>query len=130
MLGCFDIAPTLRSVLLQVSQPVFSNRLPYVDLSKSQSPNSLNRRVHRQRIHIEQSPTDWSWPLEVIFSVILACSTSCLAFSASSFACSDSSTARSASDLALSSSEILLVEITKSACSFSIVRFNSDGNCS
>ena len=58
---------------------------------------------------------------EVLFSAILACSTSCLALSAARVACSASSSARSASDLALSSSAILWVEIAKSACSFSMV---------
>src|SRR5438034_163913 len=52
MLGCFDIAPMLRSVLSQVSQPVFSRRLPCVDLSKSQSRNLLGRRIRRQLILI------------------------------------------------------------------------------
>jgi len=64
---------------------------------------------------------------ELIVSANLACSTSCLAFSASRFACSASSSTRSAPDLALSSSAILLVEIAKSAYSFSIVCFNLDG---
>src|SRR5262245_51980279 len=65
---------------------------------------------------------------EAIFSATLACSTSCLSFSASRFASSVSSSARSASDLALSSSAILLVDIAKSACNFSMVSFSLDDN--
>src|SRR5215475_260442 len=65
---------------------------------------------------------------ETIFSATLACSTSCLSFSAPRFASSVSSSARSASDLALSSSAILLVDIAKSACNFSMVSFSLDDN--